>query len=487
MSAPSPTLGFGKHSGARTKPPTKPLRPPSVNRASVSTKGAPGDEEDSGLSLLLDFHTQLRDANTIEQVRLAIANEVGKLTGARQVFVFSRTEKPKIEAVSGLPNVNRTVPFIDEIERIVGELGISERLDSLHEFSTVSASKVPTSSIANYPFRYLMWVPFKTVEGFALGGMLLAREMAWQEHNRIIANQISASISYSLAFQILAAKFSMPHKKPLWKSRKAFLAAFALACALMAFPVSMKSLAPFEVVAQQPLIITSPLEGVIEDVLVEPGQPVNEGQPVLRFSDTLLKNRLEIARNEVEVSRAKLKKANQMAFEGEQGRQELGLAIAELSLKEAQLKLAKDQSEETVMRSDRSGVAVFAERQSLLGKPVSIGEQLMSIADPEKVMVRINLHVSDSILLEEGAKVKLFLDSDPLVPRDAVVEYANYRAAPIADGSLAYAITARLADDGGAIPRLGIQGSAQLYGKTVPLFMYLFRRPLTSVRQWLGW
>ena len=249
----------------------------------------------------------------------------------------------------------------------------------------------------------------------------------------------------------------------------------------------MKSLAPFEVVAQKPLIISSPLEGVIEDVLVEPGQPVNEGQPVLRFSDTLLKNRLEIARNEVEVSRAKLKKANQMAFEGEQGRQELGLAIAELSLKEAQLKLARDQSAETVMRSDRSGVAVFAERQSLLGKPVSIGEQLMSIADPEKVMVRINLHVSDSILLEEGAKVKLFLDSDPLVPRDAVVEYANYRAAPIADGSLAYAITARLADDGGAIPRLGIQGSAQLYGKTVPLFMYLFRRPLTSVRQWLGW
>ena len=486
MSAPSPKPGFGRQAGDRKTPVSNPLKPAHGVRPIAEKPKTPNQDQESGLRLLLDFYTQLRQADTIGQLQLVIANEVGKITGARQVFVFSRNEKPKIETVSGLATVSRSVPFINEIENIVRHLDKSNCLASRYEFGSDSASGEPNSPLSSYPFRFLMWVPFARDEGEALGGMLLAREIPWQEHNRIIADQIVAAINYSLAYQLLAANSGTPRKAKIWRSRKTVVAVLALLLALMALPVSMKSLAPFEIVAQEPLIITSPLDGVIEDVLVEPGQSVIEGQPVLRFSDTVLKNRLEIARSDVEVSRAKLKKANQMAFEGDEGRQKLGLAIAELSLKEAQYKLARDQSEETIMRSDRAGVAVFSDRQSLLGKPVGVGEQLMSVADPEKVLVRINLHVSDSILLEEGAKVKLFLDSDPLVPRDAVVEYANYRAAPVADGSLAYAITARLADDDRTIPRLGIQGSAQLYGKTVPLFMYLFRRPLTSARQWLG-
>ena len=353
-------------------------------------------------------------------------------------------------------------------KKTIRDLDSSECLTSKYEFTSDSASGDAKSPLASYPFRFLMWIPFTSHEGQAIGGMLLAREVAWQDHNRVIADQIGAAISYSVAYQLLAASSGTPRKASIWRSSRLFAAVLALVVVLMALPVSMKSLAPFEIIAQEPLIVASPLDSIIEDVLVEPGQPVREGQAVLRFSDTLLRNRLEIARNEVEVSRAKLKKANQMAFEGDDGRQQLGIAMADLSLKEAQYKLAKDQSEETIIRTDRAGVAVYAERQSLLGKPVAIGEQLLSIANPEKVLVRINLHVSDSILLEEGAKVKLFLDSDPLVPRDAIVEYANYRAAPVADGSLAYAITAKLVDDGKAIPRLGIQGSAQLYGNTVP-------------------
>ena len=41
-------------------------------------------------------------------------------------------------------------------------------------------------------------------------------------------------------------------------------------------------------------------------------------------------------------------------------------------------------------------------------------------------------------------------------------------------------------EDGRALPRLGVRGTAQVAGDDVPLALYLFRRPLTVARQWTG-
>ena len=37
------------------------------------------------------------------------------------------------------------------------------------------------------------------------------------------------------------------------------------------------------------------------------------------------------------------------------------------------------------------------------------------------------------------------------------------------------------------VPRIGLSGVAKIYGKKVPLAYALFRRPLTALRQRLGW
>jgi len=52
---------------------------------------------------------------------------------------------------------------------------------------------------------------------------------------------------------------------------------------------------------------------------------------------------------------------------------------------------------------------------------------------------------------------------------------------------MAYRLRARFVDDDGATPpRVGLKGTAKLYGETVPLAVYLFRRPLAAIRQHLG-
>jgi len=34
--------------------------------------------------------------------------------------------------------------------------------------------------------------------------------------------------------------------------------------------------------------------------------------------------------------------------------------------------------------------------------------------------------------------------------------------------------------------RIGWQGSAKIYGERVTLFTYLFRRPISAIRPWIG-
>ena len=52
-------------------------------------------------------------------------------------------------------------------------------------------------------------------------------------------------------------------------------------------------------------------------------------------------------------------------------------------------------------------------------------------------------------------------------------------------GILTYAVRAKLAADED-IPRIGLRGTGKLYGPSTTLFYFLFRRPITAMRQMVG-
>jgi hypothetical protein len=109
----------------------------------------------------------------------------------------------------------------------------------------------------------------------------------------------------------------------------------------------------------------------------------------------------------------------------------------------------------------------------------------MQVADPDDTRLRIDLPVADAVQLEPGARVALFLDVAPLGRVPATLTRASYEATTTPDEVLAYRVYADFAD--GAAPRRpGLKGTAKLFGPDVPLALYLFRRPVSAVRQWLG-
>ncbi|MNJ03472.1 hypothetical protein D3C73_1637900 [compost metagenome] len=65
----------------------------------------------------------------------------------------------------------------------------------------------------------------------------------------------------------------------------------------------------------------------------------------------------------------------------------------------------------------------------------------------------------------------------------AQLERAAYEAQTTAAGQLAYRLDATFVE---ASPRIGLRGTAKLYGERAPLAYYLLRRPLAALRQGLG-
>ncbi|MNQ72210.1 hypothetical protein D3C85_869080 [compost metagenome] len=126
---------------------------------------------------------------------------------------------------------------------------------------------------------------------------------------------------------------------------------------------------------------------------------------------------------------------------------------------------------------------MFADAERWTGKPVQTGERLMEIADPHQAELRIELPVGDAIALEPGAQVVLFLDSDPLQRYQARLERSAYEAQPTAGGQLAYRLDAGFE---AAPPRIGLRGTAKIFGDRAPLALYLLRKPLVGLRQSVG-
>jgi hypothetical protein len=116
---------------------------------------------------------------------------------------------------------------------------------------------------------------------------------------------------------------------------------------------------------------------------------------------------------------------------------------------------------------------------------VVTGERILLLADPKDAGVLVWLPVADAINLNTGAEMRLFLHVAPLSPLAARLTQTSYQATLSPEGVASYRI--RGAFDGPAAEaRVGLKGTAKLYGRRVFLGYVLFRRPLAAVREWTG-
>ncbi len=426
---------------------------------------------------------RVRQAQNENELVHLVANETRKLTGARQVAVFRRVRGDAFhtKAISSIAVVERDTPFIRWMEKLAKNIAKSGRGDESFSFNLSDYADPNDTGGESYPFQKLFWQPMKLRSNETFAAVLLARETEWTEQD---SNTIRRESNvFSLLWQGLVPpkQLSKPvRKRSYWKPA-------LILCLLIGaiIPVPMTTLAPVEIVAEDPVRVTAPIDGVVHSLPVRPNEAVTSGQVILTLDDTTLRNNLNIAEQELKVAAARFDRARQAAFSDQTARHELAIAQNEFRLKQAERDYAQDQLARTTVKADRSGLLVYEGRDKLLGKPVRTGERLMKIADPKYIAAQIELPVADAIVLEDKAKVKLFLDADPLSSISAQLKNKSYQAEPNATQQLVYRLVAKFGDKQ-PDTRIGARGTAQLQGKMVPMIYFLLRRPIAAVRQYIG-
>lgn len=337
---------------------------------------------------------------------------------------------------------------------------------------------------SDFPLPYAFWLPLNGHDGRLRAVLLALKSEPWQPQSTALLMPLAGA--YAHAWEALESRRPNPaHRLLANVSRKKLAAGLTMAGLLALFvPVPMSALAPAEVVARDPAIITAPMDGVVEKVHSPPGAHVEAGAPLLNFVDVKLKSDHDIARRNAEVARARYFKLVQSATANQKDMAEVAVAKTEFDVANAEAAYAATLLERSRMTAPLSGYLIYSAASDWAGRPVRTGERILEIGDPATTEVRIEVPVSDAISLMAGGRVQLFPDGDPLNAIDAEIVRTAYRPEMNAERQLVYRVTARFAD--GEPRRIGLRGIARVNAGHVPLWFYLFRRPIAALRQRMG-
>jgi hypothetical protein len=382
-----------------------------------------------------------------------------------------------VQAVTGVSAVEPNAPFVAFVEQAVAQLFKLEVLKQARVIAPDLLSESIQADWQSLSAAQVFWLPLIDHQGEIFGGLWLARDVPWNPAEQVLLSQLGDTYSH--------AWLALQPRKP-WRlrwTRKRQVALVAVLLLGLLIPVRQSVLAPAEVVPLGGRVVAAPLDGVIAEFLVKPNQTVKTGDLLLRFESTTLKAQADVAERALGVAEAELKANSQRSFADAESSSKIDLLAARVEQKRAERDYARELLKRSEVRAERDGIAVFADAERWTGKPVQTGERLMELADPNQAELRIELAVGDAIALEPGAQVALFLDSDPLQRHQARLERSAYEAQPTAGGQLAYRLDATF---DGAPPRIGLRGTAKVFGDRAPLALYLLRRPLAGLRQSVG-
>ncbi|WP_135078503.1 HlyD family efflux transporter periplasmic adaptor subunit [Terasakiella sp. SH-1] len=432
---------------------------------------------------LLELEREARHATTRETLSYHVATRTRELLEYKQLILFrcNRQNQVMVETVSDVSVPDRHSSYCIWLQQAAKHIMASQAAGKIHKVSPEGLPEDLAEAWSQWMPDNVLWVPLITPQGQCVGAIWLCRPTPWVEAEIVLLERLADCYAHSWEALLKASPRGLSWKK--WYG----LAIAGVVVLLGIFPVSQSTLAPGEVVARQPLVVSAPLDGVVKTIDVLPNQHVKKGDLLLSFDDTALKNQVAIATQALSVAQAELLTARQDAFNNFKSQAQLALLQAKVDLKQAELAFAKDYLGRAKVYSEKDGIAVFRDTNDWVGRPTSSGERIMLLADPHHVELRIDLPVSDAIALEKGGDVRLFLDVSPLSPYEATLEHSSYETSISEDGtSLNFNVIARF-DQGQNLPRIGLRGVAKLYGDKTILALYIMRKPLSALRQWIGW
>ncbi|WP_341675845.1 efflux RND transporter periplasmic adaptor subunit [Comamonas thiooxydans] len=248
----------------------------------------------------------------------------------------------------------------------------------------------------------------------------------------------------------------------------------------------MSVLAPGELVAAQPVVLRAPLDGVIDQIHVQPNQMVRKGERLFGLDEAQISSRLEVAQQALLTAEAEYRQSAQLALGDARSKAQLAALVGRIGERRAEVQYLSDQRDRSRVLAPEDGMVLFDSPTEWLGKPVQTGERVMRIARPDEVEIEAWVPIGDAIPLAQGATVKLYLAANPMAGLEGKLRYMAYDANARPDGSYAYRVRASMSF-AKEEARIGLKGTAKLQGDWVPLVYWVLRKPWAVLRQFFAW
>ena len=288
------------------------------------------------LVALLQLESQARAAQSVKELCFLLANETRRLVSFRQACVFSiggsRRIACHVEVVSSVAVVERKSPMVQWMEEVVTGLWKNQALEKMSHVKVEMCPKHLHADWRRFAFSYVLWCPIVWANQPVFGGIWLARDRPWQEGEIQLIERFAETVAHAWNAK-RTSKISVKN----WTVSKGWLwGGLALLVGAMCLPVHLSTLAPVEVVAHDPVVVTAPLDGVIATIVVEPNTIVQEGETLFRYEDTTFRNAYDVAEKHLAVGLMEYRKVTQEAFVNDETGAGMPVQASAVRLKEAE-------------------------------------------------------------------------------------------------------------------------------------------------------
>lgn len=431
---------------------------------------------------------KIKYAADITELHFIACNSIKAVVNFHQAFFWQYTyyNKPKLQASAGTSALDQNAPMVVFLHRMIeAQIKMQEKPELVLLDKNYFDSKI-VEEWGEWLPEHVLWCPLvsSSKAKVLIGGLIFTREYPWTNTDVQIIELLCSFISLSLSMFMKKTG----NKKPLLTRvfrKTSYSAIFACAVVALLLPIYQTVLAPAEIVAEHPTIITSPINEVVDQFYVTPNQHVNKGDRLFSLNQTELKSNVLISMRDYQEALEKLRGANQFSFENAESSAKLSILKLEAEKLRLKLEYHTEILNNSIITAPVSGVAIFADENDWIGKPVKIGEKVLEIADPDAKRLKMLLPVADAITLKPGGEIKFYLNTSPLDVIDSKLSYASYSAHAQPDGIYAYTLKSDFVNMS-KVPRIGLRGTAKIYGERVTLFYYVMRKPFAALRQKLG-
>ena len=441
------------------------------------------EDKNIKIARLIGLEKKSREARTQDELNFVVVNETRQIIDFVNSYLLLKTptEKYHVKAVSDLATVDRTAPLVTFVENIINDQ-TSTNLKEIQNFEVDKISRsLKIKKPKNIPDNILLIPIFSPQRGLQ-GFLITTRNEKFNDNEVELARHLS--LTYGHAYNTFLTDFSIKDFiKKNFTGKRSWIIILSIIFILI-IPIKITSTAPVEVVPKNPRLITAPFDGVVKNIIVNNNDKIISGDLLIQIEDTDLKNSFNLAKQSLQVAEKELLRSRQFSFSNNEEKARLAELMAQVDLKKAEVESTSERLKNSKIYADKDGIAIVDQKNNWQGRPVSVGEKIITIANPEKVEFLIWLPVKDSLIIKENTDVKVFLDINPIKPLKGKLKRASYQSSLSPEEVLSYQISASF--EGEEIPRIGLRGTAKIYGSRVTLFYYLFRKPITFVRQLIG-